>query len=69
VWPFRPRRKTEYHGNEAVRFAKKFLKLVERSDNGLVWHYVDLKTGAKLVMDRPNSAAQGGGSPRLRKVS
>jgi len=69
-WKFwkRPETRTEYNGNEAERFAKR-LKQV-RVDK-LRWEveFIDPKSGETWIMDYPSGAAQGGGPPRLRKVS
>jgi hypothetical protein len=60
------RKKQEYNGAEAARYAKKYLRKVRAYD----WkvEYIDPKTGEKWLMDFTEGAAQGGGCPRLRKM-
>ena len=54
---------TEYHGVEAVEFAKTLDKV--RVGNWEI-EYLDPTTGEKWLMDYPQSEMHGGGPPRLR---
>jgi hypothetical protein len=61
-------RPEQLEGKEAIDFAERNLKKL-RTD-GLNWQieFEDPLTGDKWLMDYPHSEAQGGGSPRLRKL-
>jgi len=63
------KKKSEYTGVEAQRFAKRHLKLVRVDKRGWEFEYIDPKTGEIWIMDYPFGDAHGGGPPRLRKVS
>jgi hypothetical protein len=58
----------ELEGQAALDFAERYLK--ETGLNPQTWQisYEDPATGDLWIMDYPYSEAQGGGSPRLRKL-
>jgi hypothetical protein len=60
---------SELNGAEAVEYAQQRLKKVRGDAEGWEIEYVDEKTGEKWLMDYPHAELQGGGSPRLRRVS
>jgi hypothetical protein len=57
----------ELEGGEAVEFASHRLRKVAVDAVNRQVIYEDPATGDQWVMDYPNSEAQGGGSPRLRR--
>ena len=59
---------TELHGAEARRYADSHLEKVRTDPATWEVEYVDRKTGARWLMDYPDSGAHGGGSPRLRRL-
>jgi Immunity protein 27 len=64
-----PRTPEQFEGTEAVDFAERHLRKVKVNPQTWEIEYDDPKTGEKWLMDYPNSEAQGGGSPRLRKIA
>jgi hypothetical protein len=59
----------ELNGAEAVDYARQHLKQVRVDPENWEIEYVDERTGEKWLMDYPHAELQGGGSPRLRRVS
>jgi len=60
--------KKELYGNEAHKFADSIKELKVDVNNWLVY-YFDKETKEFWLMDYPNSELQGGGPPRLTKMS
>jgi Immunity protein 27 len=60
---------SELEGAEAVEYAQQRLKEVRVDPDKWEVEYVDERTGDKWLMDYPHAELQGGGSPRLRRVS
>jgi hypothetical protein len=57
----------ELEGGEAVEFAEHNLRKVSVDADTWQVIYEEPASGEQWVMDYPNSEAQGGGSPRLRR--
>lgn len=57
----------ELVGPAAVECAAKLRRVFTDSENW-VEHFIDDATGARWVLDYPQSGMHGGGSPRLRRV-
>ncbi|MBV8114072.1 MAG: hypothetical protein JO300_04980 [Silvibacterium sp.] len=58
----------ELEGKKALDFAERYLKKIDLNPQTWQISYEDPSTGDLWIMDYPQSEAQGGGSPRLRKV-
>jgi hypothetical protein len=59
----------ELKGAEAKRYADSRLRKVRVDPGNWTIEYEDPETGERWLMDYPDSGAQGGGSPRLRKLT
>ena len=59
----------ELEGKAAVDFAASHLRKVQSDLQTWEIEYEDLKTGERWIMDYAHSEGQGGGSPRLRKLT
>jgi hypothetical protein len=59
----------ELHGAIALEFVEKHLREISNDSTNWKTEYVDDATGEHWVMDYPQGGQQGGGIPRLRKVS
>jgi Immunity protein 27 len=57
----------EFEGKEAVEYAEAHLTKVKVNSQTWEIEYEDRQTGERWLMDYPQSDAQGGGSPRLRR--
>lgn len=57
----------EFHGTDALQYAKRHLTRVGVNQDTWEIEYVDDSTGQRWIMDYPESGLHGGGSPRLRR--
>lgn len=58
----------ELTGAEAKEFADSRLRRLHVDPENWTIEYEDPVTGARWLMDYPDSGAHGGGPPRLRKI-
>lgn len=57
----------EYRGAIAVKMASD-MKKIGQDNSGWTSYYRDGRTGEQWVLDYPESAQHGGGSPRFRRL-
>lgn len=57
----------EIRGAEALLFAEKLRKIRSDAESWTV-EYSDDESGERWLLDYPDAADHGGGSPRLRKI-